>query len=412
VNILYVVPYAPNKIRIRPYSLLRFLKARGNDVTLLTLWSDDLDRESINSLEQEGIHVIAYPLPMWRSLVNSAWGMLSRDPLQSFYCWQPELARTLKTLTVDQRSGKRFDVVHVEHLRGVRYAEQLRFWQSQIHKEGEKRIPIVWDSVDCIDHLFRQAKNNPQKLTSRLMFLLELPRTGRFEARMARLFDRTLVTSHVDREAFGALLSPNENTVTVLPNGVDLDYFTPGDEQDREPGTLVVSGKMSYHANVSMVTYLMEKIMPFVWAEKPETRLWIVGKDPPQSIRDFAGHHNVTVTGYVADLRPYLQKATIALSPLTYGAGIQNKVLEAMACATPVITTPKAVSALSVHPGQDLLVEEDPAAFAKQILKHLNHPDLARKVGEAGRRYVETCHHWSSVTAQLETVYAEAINQT
>jgi len=409
VNILFVVPYAPNKIRIRPYNLLRFLAARGNRVTLLTLQTDDLDAASIRELVSEGFPVYAYPLPAWRSLVNAVRALPTSDPLQSYYCWQPRLAQKLEELAFTTSGDGSFDVVHIEHLRGVRYGQHLRSRQNARRRSSPKQLPVIWDSVDSISYLFQQAAQQSQKLTSRLLTRFELPRTRVYEARMAQLFDRTLVTSRLDQEAYAALLPPGAAPVTILPNGVDLDYFRPGPDAERESSTLVISGKMSYHANVAMVTYLVEEIMPHIWEKMPEVKLWIVGKDPPKKISDLAARSGITVTGYVPDIRPYLQKATVALAPLTYGAGIQNKVLEAMACGTPVVSTPKAVSALSVRPGEDLFVEAHPAAFAGRVLALLNDPASARLVGACGRGYVEANHSWLAIAGQLEAVYAQAI---
>jgi glycosyltransferase involved in cell wall biosynthesis len=120
----------------------------------------------------------------------------------------------------------------------------------------------------------------------------------------------------------------------------------------------------------------------------------------------------VTVTGTVADIRPYLQKATVAVAPVTYGAGIQNKVLEAMACATPVVTTSRTVSALTAVPGRDLLVADEPKAFAETILCLLANPTERAAIGGAGHNYVKTYHNWAGIAAQLEEVYLGIISQT
>ena len=120
--------------------------------------------------------------------------------------------------------------------------------------------------------------------------------------------------------------------ITVLPNGVDLDYFCPSPEP-RRPATVVISGKMSYHANVTAALHLVEGIMPLVWRERPGVKVTIVGANPPRPIRQLAQRFpgQVEVTGTVPDVRPYLRRASLAAAPVPYGAGIQNKVLEAMA---------------------------------------------------------------------------------
>jgi glycosyltransferase involved in cell wall biosynthesis len=198
----------------------------------------------------------------------------------------------------------------------------------------------------------------------------------------------------------------------VLGNGVDVEYFRPAEDNARKPATIVVSGKMSYHANVTMALFLVREIMPIVWARRPDAKITIVGKDPAPEVRALAQHPAITVTGTVDDLRPYVQHATMAAVPVTYGAGIQNKVLEAMACATPVIATPQAVVALAAVPEQDLLVAPDANGVAQAILTLLADPAKQRAIGAAGRTYVETHHNWRNIAAQLEEIYHGIVNPT
>jgi len=111
------------------------------------------------------------------------------------------------------------------------------------------------------------------------------------------------------------------------------------------------------------------------------------------------------VTGTVKDLPPYLQQATVAVAPIAYGVGIQNKVLEAMACATPVVTTPQAVSALEVCSGEDVLVAQEPGEFADAVLSLLYDQQARQRLGQAGRLYVEEHHKWDSIAGQLVGIY-------
>jgi glycosyltransferase involved in cell wall biosynthesis len=148
--------------------------------------------------------------------------------------------------------------------------------------------------------------------------------------------------------------------------------------------------------------------MPLVWKQQPEVRVWIAGKDPTPAVQKLGEAARVTVTGTVPDLRPYLQRAAVAVVPILYGVGIQNKVLEAMACGTAVVASPQAVSAIQAAPGEDLLVAEAPAAFAAAVLRLLTDDDLRRAVAGRGRAYVETHHHWDRIVERLEGVYREA----
>jgi glycosyltransferase involved in cell wall biosynthesis len=292
----------------------------------------------------------------------------------------------------------------VEHLRGSRY--------GLLAKSFVPQYPVVWDSVDCISLLFRRAAIYSKKRINRWITRFELKRTERYEEWLFSQFDHTLVTSRADREALLALGNThrNDSRVQILPNGVDLDYFLPHTPERREPSTLVISGKMSYHANITMTLNLCQVVMPKIWAKRPEVKLWIVGKDPSREILELGTDPRVTVTGTVEDIRPYLQRATVAVAPLAYGVGIQNKILEALSCATPVVTTPQGISALEVTPGRDLLVAQEPEAFAEQVLQLLLNPQQRQCIGQAGRLYVEQHHKWETIAAQLEGTYLELIH--
>ncbi|MEM5776641.1 MAG: glycosyltransferase, partial [Anaerolineaceae bacterium] len=336
----------------------------------------------VERLQQAGARVIAVPLPKWQSLANSLLAIPRGLPMQARYSWQPALAGRIDALLV---SGERYDVIHVEHLRGAEYGRHLL---GDRQPRGAPALPpVVWDSVDCISHLFRQsARNRGTSLKSRATAAFELVSTSRYERRAVETFDRVLVTSPVDRAELAKLGRADrpDGKIDVVPNGVDLRYFTPG-STERHADTIVISGKMSYHANVAMVKQLIGEIMPLVWAQRSDIKVQIVGKDPPPAIRAMGENPNVQVTGTVSDIRPYLQQATLAVAPITYGAGIQNKILEAMACATPVVASPRAVSALLAAPGHEVLVAETPHQCADAILDLLNNPHRQREIGAAGR---------------------------
>ena len=398
MNVLFIVPYVPNLVRTRPYNLIRHLAARGNRVTVLTVCANEQEQADLDHLQEICHEVHALPMPLWHSLLNSLLALPSRKPLQSVYSWKPELVAH-----INGRSP--YDVVHVEHLRGSRYG---------LHFKETGHLPVVWDSVDCITHLFRQAATQSKSIKGRLRSWLDVERTAWYEGWLLDKFNHVLVTSPVDRDALLGL-KPQGSTpspISVLGNGVDVEHFSPDASVAREPDTLVISGKMSYHANVTMTLHLVNEIMPHVWQQRPEAKLLVVGKDPTREIQALAENPNIVVTGTVDALPPYLQKATVAVAPITYGAGIQNKILEAMGCGTPVVTTPQAVAALCIEPERDILVADSPESYAQAILTVLESSQRQEELGRNGRLYVEQYHHWPNVAARLETIYAEAIDSS
>ena len=403
MDILYIVPYVPNGIRVRPYQLIKVLGRLGHRVTVFTLWTEESERDDAEALEGHCYRLMALYMPRWQSFWNCLRAFPGRAPLQAVYSWNPKLANQIENV-LESNADTHFDVTHIEHLRGVHYGLHI---QSRYHE-----MPVVWDSVDCISYLFSQASAQSRSIFGRLITQLDLGRTRYYEGNRSGNFDRVLVTSSVDRQAILDLVpeKAEKPSISVVPNGVDLEYFYPGEVSEREAATVVFSGKMSYHANVTMALYLANEIMPHVWENCPEAKLIIAGKDPPSNILALQQNPAITITGTVKDIRPYLRGASVAAVPLIYGAGMQNKVLEAMACGTPVVATPRAVSSLQVQVGRDVLVAEDATDFAENVLRLIENPVYQRRVGEAGRKYVEEHHQWESVGVLLEGIYHEVIN--
>lgn len=403
MNILFIVPYVPDPVRVRPYQLIRGLVERGHEVTVVTLWTSSWERESLDALEQEGVWVHALYLPKWRSAFNCLMALPGGEPLQAVYCWQPEMQTAIGDLLSIGNARPGFDVIHVEHLRGAKYGLWLEEWLSQ---RGHS-IPVVWDSVDSISLLFKMASQKSLSLSRRLITAFELPRTARYEARLIRSFGRVLTTSETDAEALRGLANSKqvEGRITVLPNGVDLDYFHTNPEHKRYANRLVMTGKMSYHANISMAVHFVDAILPGIQAAHPEIELWIVGKDPSREVKVLSENSAVHVTGTVDDIRPYLWGAAISVAPLTYAVGIQNKVLEAMACGTPVVVSREAARSLMIKDRQEAIIADSPAEFGQAVSELLEKRELHNHLSRAGRQFVERNHDWKQIAMQLEEIY-------
>ena len=413
MNILFIVPYVPTLIRTRPFNLVRSLAQRGHRLTLATLWEREAERATLQALAGAGVQVLACRLGRPQIARNAVVALASKRPLQALYCWQPELAGLLTGMI----AGQRFDVVHVEHLRGAEYGLSV---QAQLRRQGVS-TPVVWDSVDCISLLFEQAARHSRSRFGRWVTRLELPRTRRYEGQAIHRFAGVLATSPQDKAALEALSRQSGTThpagsaadngfrpIGILPNGVDTDYFSPAVATARS-NQVILTGKMSYHANVTAALHLVNDIMPHVWGRLPDVQVVIAGQAPPREIRALAERHpsRVAVTGFVADLRPHLRAAAVAAAPIAYGAGIQNKVLEAMACGVPVVASSQASSALQACPERDLLVADTPAGFAAAIVRLLENPGLRLRLGAAGLQYVRLHHHWETITVQLEAFYEQ-----
>ncbi|MDA8218378.1 MAG: glycosyltransferase [Dehalococcoidales bacterium] len=389
MRILFVTPYVPSLIRVRPYNFIRALAAR-HEVSLLTT---DVPREEVaadrlRALCREVEFVPLRPASVARSCASAA---LKGQPLQAAFCRSAEFTRRLEWML---RRGQ-FDIVHVEHLRAAHVTSALPL-----------TLPSLYDAVDCISLLWEHTARSTHSLRQRLLATVELGRTRAYEARTLSRFDKVAVTSPVDGRALRGLAP--EADINVVPNGVDLEYFRPLPGQ-HEQATLIFSGKISYHANTTAILHFVERIFPAVRARQPSVQLRVVGSRPPKVVRSLARDSAISVTCYLPDIRPAVGQATVAVCPVTVKVGIQNKVLEAMGMGVPVVSTREGIQGLMVEPGRDLLVADSPAEFAAHVCRLLEDPVLCNSIGMAGRRYVEAHHRWDVAARRLEQLYEEAI---
>jgi glycosyltransferase involved in cell wall biosynthesis len=397
MKILWILPYAPTAIRTRPHYLLRALLRRGHELTLATVCETGAESTALEQLEALGVRVVSERLSKPRAMANMAASSLKGKPMQSGYSWCAGLARRVEALLREEE----FQAVHVEHLRGAKYGQLAR----RVLAEQGREERVVWDSVDCISMLFEQAARSSRSLFGRWVTRLELPRTRAYEGELVRTFRTTLVTSANDKNGMERLAGASLPQVTVLPNGVDSTYFCPTDVS-KATAEVVFSGKLSYHANVTAALHLVQEVMPYVWAVRPEATVVLAGKDPAKElVRLGQADRRVIITGTVDDLRPFLRRATVAAALVPYGAGVQNKVLEAMACGTAVVGSPQAAAALHVDAGKEMLVVEGAQAQARALLQVMEDDILQAKLSMAGRAYIKEQHDWARIAGQLEGIY-------
>lgn len=404
MRILFVAPYVPSLIRVRPFQWIRSLSALGHAVTVVALGTEGTarDEEARRALAPvcEAVHVV--PHPRAQAALQCALSLPTPTPLWAAYCRSPALARVLRRLIGTQM----FDVAHVEHLRAAHFARVLA-----------GRLPLVFDAVDCLTDLQRQMRLAPGRgLPARLVSWEEECKMRRYEPRTATLFHQTLITSAHDADALQTLAQAARLPslpLSVIPNGVDLDYFQSPVRPADLPRSVVFSGKMSYAANHDAALYFVREIWPRIRQACPDATLTLAGSGPHADLRALSAspHPGIHVTGHVPDLRPFLAQASVAVCPLRIGVGIQNKALEAMAMGLPVVATPLAARALPPDaPGRVLCTAQTPADFAAAVIDLLDHPASARQMGLAARAYVEAHHDWHALTVRLTALYQDAIN--
>jgi sugar transferase (PEP-CTERM/EpsH1 system associated) len=227
---------------------------------------------------------------------------------------------------------------------------------------------------------------------------------ARAETAIAARSSASLFVSEAEADLFRRRPGVAAEHVHAIGNGVDLDYFdgSRAYENPYPPGgpVLVFTGMMDYRANVDAVLWFSDMILPEIRARHPDARFAIVGAKPDEKVRRLAERPGVIVTGRVEDVRPYVAHAAVAVAPLRIARGIQNKVLEAMAMARPVVASAEAFEGIDAEPGTDLAVAEN-GNFADLVRRLLDDPAEAAALGSRGRRRLSGHYTWEQRLAPL-----------
>lgn len=267
------------------------------------------------------------------------------------------------------------------------------------------RVPIVLDLCDSRSARLRgQLRVAPPAARPALGIRWLAER--RYERSLLAASDHVLVASERDRAALDSRIP---TPVTIVANGVDADTWNR--TTDQLGADVAFSGAMDYPANADAAVHLATRVMPRVWVRRPETRLLIIGRDPAPDVIALGADPRVTVTGTVDDVRPWLEGAGVYAAPLRFASGIQNKLLEAMSMAIPVVTTPVAAAGLGADDGDPppVRVAIAPEAFAEAIVAALDRRDEDPRPDVAGRRFVETRFGWGRSVATLEAALVSAV---
>ena len=241
----------------------------------------------------------------------------------------------------------------------------------------------------------------------RLVFNYEAARLATFEPKIASSFDHALVISDVDREAIG---SDNDARFFECPHGVSLDH-SPVQPTQREPNSVVFSGNMNYRPNVDAALFLVREIFPSIRQKIPDAILYIVGANPTHDVQELGETEGVVVTGEVESVYTWLRRATVGVNPLRAGAGLQNKVLEGMACGLPMVITSVANEGIKAIPGTHMLVADSVSAFADSVINLLVNRESRHTLGESARQFIEQNWSWGVHFGRLEQFLEDRVGK-
>jgi glycosyltransferase involved in cell wall biosynthesis len=236
---------------------------------------------------------------------------------------------------------------------------------------------------------------------SRLVYRIETPRVRRYEVEIADRFDEVWVVSSRDRDELLERGAPA--SIRVIPNGVDPSWIADARPAALpRPGRILFVGHLAVPHNADAVRFFASEVMPLIRREEPRAEFVAAGKGAGGELRRLERRGWLTLPGFVPDLRRTLEEASVFVAPLRFAAGVQNKVLEAMAAGRPVVATPEVNAGIGAQPGQEIVLAGEPGSFAAETLALIRDPERAARLGSAGRALAEARFDWSALRARAE----------
>jgi glycosyltransferase involved in cell wall biosynthesis len=325
---------------------------------------------------------------------------------------QPDLARRLETPVFRERlrdllKGTRFDLIQFEGLEMAIYlplARQLQPWAKLVYDahNAEYALQQVIAEVES-----GSRKRLPAALYSRV----QAERIARFERAICAQADGVIAVSPEDAEALRPFR--RDKRVHVLANGIFADDYAAPKQGDATKSVelggavLVFTGKMDYRPNIDAMQWFTGSILPKIRVECPDARLYIVGQKPHNSLRTLREDDHVEVTGWVAQVQPFLHAAQVYVAPLRMGSGTRLKILEAMAAGSAVVATSAAVAGLDAEARDALVIADSESAFAEGVITLLKHPEKRQALGAEAQRVVRKSYDWSALIPCLIDIYRD-----
>jgi len=371
--------------------------ARHHDLTAVMLVDDEFDIDECRRAMQAYCRdVVLVPNPYGRDGVakrllqlRSLVAARSFDRLRvTVPALQQALDRVLR--------ARRFDIVNLE----FPYLGHCVVRQAP---PGEKLPSLVVDSHEIAYDLARQFAVAGASLGRRLYAGANWRKLRREELGIYREADGVYLCSGEDEQRLLEQI-PQARTA-VIPNAADVDYYQPRPTDPPSDGrTVVYFGLLSTVPNIDAVIHFVQEIWPRIAKANPEARCKIIGGRPPPSLQALAGPR-VELTGFVPDLRPHLASAAAVVVPLRLGGGTRLKIVEAMAMGKAIVSTTLGAEGIEAVPGRDILIEDQPVAFAEAVNRLLAEPSLAVRIGRSARRQAVDRYAWSGAAQALEGFY-------
>lgn len=366
--------------KLRAFHQLRCL-AKSNEIVLCALSDSLVHDDAIKVLGEfcSEIHII--PIKTIGMIWNVIKAFFNGKPMQVGYFYRSSAQKQINSL---------INTCKPDHI----YCQLTRV--SEYVKES--KIPKTLDYQDIFSIGAKRRAESSSPLL-KMFFNMEYRRLLRYEHDIFDQFDHKTIISQPDRDL---LPHPQRNEVVIIPNGVDHDYFSPVKKEKTHD--IVFTGNMGYPPNIDAARFIANEIFPLVLKQLPKATLLLAGANPHSKVQALQAS-NVTVSGWLSDIRDSYSTSRVFIAPMRIGTGLQNKLLEAMAMEIPCITSPLANQALGAKENEEILVGTTAEEYANHIIHLLNHKPDADLLAKKGHTFVEKTFSWEHSTAVLEELF-------
>jgi len=406
MRILYLsqlVPYPPDAgPKVRIFHVLQYLVQAGHQVTLAAFSRDNDGSGAVDHLKKMGIDV--HTVPMKRSKVRDTWhlgrSLLSGQPLLIVRDRVAHMHETIQVLA----SQNTYDFVHADQLWMAQYALGAR---AYLNGRGST-IALVLDqhnAVYLIPKRLAESETNPIK---RILLNREASVMRDYESTACDQFDQVVWVTDEDRRALG------QDSGDKLARGITIPICV-----DRQAKSLIIPndtarrvtflGGLHWPPNAAGITWFTHEVWPRIVEQAPGALLTIIGKQPPEALLSApVDPETIDITGYVPDLTPYLQETAVFIVPLHAGGGMRVKILDAWSWGLPVVSTTIGAEGLHYHHNENLVIGDSANTFTDAVVRIIQDPDLAKRIGRTGRLTVEKHYDWRQTYRAWDQIYGKA----
>ena len=317
---------------------------------------------------------------------RAAEGLMTGKPFNAIVYRSAAVAERIRTRLAETP----VDVVHFDTIGLAQYLPLATSLPTLVTHHGAESFMI------------RRRMAKEPNLALKTFLAFEGRALERYERRMCPRFDVNVTMSEDDTSILRSIAP--DAAFAVVPNGVDLDYFSPA--AARGGRHIVFAGRMDQYSNRDGMLHFLGTAWPLLLARYPDATIDIIGSNPPDALRRMAAvDSRIRVHGFVPDVRPYFDGATVALCPVRNGGGTRLKVLDALAQGMPLVSTSVGCEGLDVTPGRDVLVADTPEAFVHQIGRAFDDEPLRSRLARNGRQLIESRYSWDALAERLIEQY-------